>query len=509
MFGRREFISGSTAFAASIALAKGRTEPKLRVGVLSDIHITTDEDVPAFEKALRYFDTRKVDAVLISGDLTRWNWIREFELVAATWYRVFPDDRRSDGEPVERLFVTGNHDVDGWAYKPAGFASVEEARETSFFFHRDEVWQRLFHEPYRQVSMKEVKGYRFVLRNWLSILGRESRIHPLAEGFRDEPNPVEEFLSRQDLGGEKPFFYVQHEQPDDTVNATWLVGGVRWTNGQDDGTAKRILSKYPNCICLSGHSHNSLTDELSIWQGAFTAVNCSALTGFPFCAPGRENGWSMDDFGREPPLEMPCFDKSRVRQGMLMEVYEDAVVFRRHEFVCDRQLGPDWIVPTGSNAPRPYTFEKRLKEAKKPAFPKGAEVVVRQGDGYGRNAAGTGRAKEKHAQVFVSFPAVRTTDGSPVRAWDYAVRVELVTGDVVKTACERCVFSEGVFQAEEEETKPVVCAFNRKDIPSTADSRQKIRFVVTPRSCWGVEGDPIATSWMSVGAIKKNMEEGK
>ena len=61
MFGRREFISGSTAFAASIALAKGRTEPKLRVGVLSDIHITTDEDVPAFEKALRYFDTRKVE----------------------------------------------------------------------------------------------------------------------------------------------------------------------------------------------------------------------------------------------------------------------------------------------------------------------------------------------------------------------------------------------------------------------------------------------------------------
>ena len=156
MFSRREFFSGSAAFAVSVALAKGRTDPKLRVGVLSDIHITTDEDVPAFEKALRYFDTRKVDAVLISGDLTRWNWIREFELV---------------------------------------------------------------------------------------------------------------------------------------------------------------------------------------------------------------------------------------------------------------------------------------------------------------------------------------------------------TGDVVKTACERCVFSEGVFQAEEEETKPVVCAFNRKDIPSTINSRQKIRFVVTPRSCWGVEGEPIATSWMSLGAI--------
>ena len=79
----------------------------------------------------------------------------------------------------------------------------------------------------------------------------------------------------------------------------------------------------------------------------------------------------------------------------------------------------------------------------------------------------------------------------------------------MKTLCERCVFSEGVFYSEEDETKPVVCAFNRKDIPSRANSRQKVRFVVTPRSCWGVEGEPIASGWMSVGEIKEIKEDGK
>ena len=89
-------------------------------------------------------------------------------------------------------------------------------------------------------------------------------------------------------------------------------------------------------------------------------------------------------------------------------------------------------------------------------------------------------------------------DGSPVRAWDYAVRAEFVAGDIVKTLCERYVFSEGVFYSEEDEAKPVLCAFNRKDIPAKATSLQKVRFVVTPRSCWGVEGKPIASPWTAI-----------
>lgn len=120
---------------------------------------------------------------------------------------------------------------------------------------------------------------------------------------------------------------------------------------------------------------------------------------------------------------------------------------------------------------------------------------------FGRNAAGNGIAKEKHAQVYVSFPAVRMLDGSPVRAWDYSVRIEFAAGDVEKTLCERCVFSEGVFYSEEDETKPVVCAFNRRDIPMTVNTRQKIRFVVTPRSCWGMAGDPIVSPWMAAHCV--------
>jgi len=498
---RRGFVVGGACFAAAKALAVKGEKPNLRVGILSDVHVDSERPARNFERALRYFDSRKVDAVMITGDLVTWNRYREFKLMAETWYKVFPDDRRSDGVRIERLFITGNHDVDGFAYAGARYKSLAEAKEDGFYYHREKYWREFFHEDYKPISVKTVKGYSFVLRNWISVLDPDKDYPPFAKlaGCRAESNPVADFLAALDLPKDRPFFYAQHEMPNDTVNASWLVKGERWGNGHDDGTSTKILSRYPNVIAFSGHCHNSLTDELSIWQGAFTAVNCSCNCGFVFTAPGRENGWSCDDFNREPPFEMGPIDINKVNQGLVMEVFDDVVVLERHEFRYGHRLGPDWVIPTGRGAPKPYAIESRLKSAKKPAFAAGSAVAVRKGPGIGRNAAGTGLAKEPHDQIFVSFPAVRMTDGSPARGWDYSVRAELLSGDVVKTLCERCVFSEGAFYAEEDETTPVVCAFNRKDLPSRLNARQKVRFVVTPRTCWGVEGTSISTVWMTIG----------
>ena len=505
---RRNFMKGCAAMGAAKAFGVKGTAANLRVGILSDVHVDGERPARNFERALRYFDFRNVDAVLIAGDLVTCNRYREFKLMADTWYKVFPDDRRSDGVKIERLFITGNHDVDGFAYPGAKYKSLSEAQEDGFYFHREEYWREFFHEDYKPVSVKMVKGYAFVLRNWLSVLDPGGEYYPpiaREAGCVAEPNRVAEFLASLDLPKNRPFFYVQHEMPNDTVNASWLVKGERWGNGHDDGTSTKFLSKYPNTIALSGHCHNSLTDELSIWQGAFTAVNCSCNSGYVFMAPGRENGWSCDDFNRDPPLEMAPIDIYKVNQGLVMEVFDDAIVFERHDFRHGHRLGSDWVVPVGINAPRPYALESRLKAARRPSFQSGADVKVWLGEGYGRNASGMGVAKEKHAQIYVSFPSVRTMDGSPERAWDYSVRIEQSSGDILKTLCERFVFSEGSFYAEEDDKDRVVCAFNRKDIPVRLNKRQKIRFIVTPRTSLGMEGEAISTEWMCVDALHEAM----
>ena len=55
----------------------------------------------------------------------------------------------------------------------------------------------------------------------------------------------------------------------------------------------------------------------------------------------------------------------------------------------------------------------------------------------------------------------------------------------------------------------MVYAFNRRDLPMKVNSRQKVRFVVTPRSSWGVEGKPIASPWIAVDKIARGVPEGQ
>ena len=90
---RRSFFRGAAAFAAagaarSYAAAVGAGKPNLKFGVLSDIHVSPAEymkrylkgdpsfhrprETDLFEKALRYFDERGADAVILAGDLADW-----------------------------------------------------------------------------------------------------------------------------------------------------------------------------------------------------------------------------------------------------------------------------------------------------------------------------------------------------------------------------------------------------------------------------------------------------
>ena len=83
----------------------GGVEPRLKVGVLSDIHLLVQKDSMHsdvyFEKALRWYDEQKADAVLLCGDIADCGLVSELEYAAAIWNRVFPGDRRSDGEPIK------------------------------------------------------------------------------------------------------------------------------------------------------------------------------------------------------------------------------------------------------------------------------------------------------------------------------------------------------------------------------------------------------------------------
>lgn len=490
---RREFIAGVTAAGAAVTLGGAAKPAELRVGILSDVHCRN------LEKGLRLFDAAKADAVLLTGDLFLFATVKELEDVAATWFRVFPNDRRSDGGRIERLFITGNHDEIDWC-RP--FGSWEELRAKSMRFNREAAWKRLFGEDYEKIRIKEVKGYKFVLRHWL-CRGRTEFGHPIPA----EADVVPAFMAAHADGlrsAGKPFFYVQHEPITETVNCSWLLGGLPWDVGYVRRGERAIFDRFPNCIALTGHSHETLTDERSIWQGAFTAVNCSCAHGQLFTPPGRENGRCVAfDLNRTPPREMEIIDRWQSPQGLIMDVTAGEVRFQRLDIARNEKVGPDWLVPLfagGATVPPSgvpkYDFATRKAASRPPTFAADAKVAVALvKEGHYRKFGSFEKGlemSETHPQVKVSFPAI-TTERSPTRAYDFAVRCEAMAGDVVRTVCESRVFSPRFASAERWDRDDAFCLFPAAAIPKRFGGR--VRFVVTPYDCWGNAGAPLVGDW--------------
>ena len=496
MLTRRNFIGSAGAFGAlaSSAAAGGRAlpplpagkEPRLRIGIASDIHLHPLRATPGkeatFEKALLYFREQGVDGVVVPGDLVTDGETEAMELVAKTWFKVFPGNRGDGGKPVARLFILGNHDSTGAYRRIPGYEKrlgEQSMKDEWFCLDRARHWERLFGEKYEPIFYREVKGYRFVLRNWIA-------------GNLGDRDTLPEFMAAHgaELAGDRPFFFVQHPHPRGTCCQSWTDGsGKPWIDCSDDGHSTEILSGFPNCVALTGHSHTTLTDEHAIWQGAFTSVGCGCMGGYAFMFPGRENGQAHDDFRQVTPrpMTMPILNFTASKQGMTMDVFDDRIVFRRREFNTGLSLGPDWTVPLPSPGDRPYAFAPRREAAARhpPQFPAGAVVKVEE-----RRLRD--RSKTEKDMVRVSFPSIPSRGGA-MRAFDFSVSAETRIGDCTRVLVEKRVYSPGMLRPEELDVDDAFCTFAKEELALGRD----VRFSVVPLDCWGNRGGAIASEWRS------------
>ncbi|MBQ6010693.1 MAG: metallophosphoesterase, partial [Kiritimatiellae bacterium] len=268
--------------------------PKLKFGVVSDVHVRLAADgrtlaagyeTDTLERTFAYFRDQGVDAVMIAGDMADLGLTRELKAVAEAWFKVFPNDRAPDGRKVERLFVFGNHDAFGLKNGGRVFKDANVLAREAMQADPKKAWAECFNEEWQPYYTKNVKGYDFFCSHWQPGIWcngvAETGCAGCIDAFRDQ-------MKRCDPS--RPFFYVQHPHPRDTV-----YGKCAW--GMDDGSATKLLSAFPQAIAFSGHSHEPLTNEKSIWRGAFTSVGtgslrylaADALRNFEYTA-GYENG---------------------------------------------------------------------------------------------------------------------------------------------------------------------------------------------------------------------------
>ena len=482
---RKSFIGAGMAAVSVVpvsAVASGSVntsgQRRLRLGVLSDIHITDAASTAPFEAVLRIFDRAKVDGVVACGDLTDYGTEPQLKLLADIWFKVFPEGKRSDGAEVANLMHYGDHDTSGNTYrrcKPCVklYPDEEAMRKILLSRNRKTAWERCFREPWAPIVHKRVKGYDFVLSHF-------TRGEPGNMSGNNTPG-LEKFMSSLKLDPQKPFFHSQHR-----VYRNTACGPYLW--GQDDGTTGALFAaKYPQVIAFCGHAHQCSTNDQIVWQGDFTAVAVPSLR-YCITMPGRENGFSLTD----RPFTRPAYTMGEMRvgegfdftrQGMIVDVYDNRIVVSRHEFKYNARTGHDLTIPLPSPGDRPFAFENRCRTVPAPVFPDGASIEVRE-------VRAKDRVGDEQDMYELSFPPASMTDSTP-RANEYEVCVETQWGDVIKTVATRRFYSRSYIWGDAHDRKTVICRMLKNDVPLN----RPFRFVASPMNSYYVRGAAIKTEF--------------
>ena len=498
---RRFFIGGAVLagafggcrmFEAPLGSCAGG-KPNLRMGVISDVHLLSriawplefcelrgDEEI--FRQTLRYFRDQNVDAVMITGDIADYGMVDELELAMEVWREVFPDDRAPDGHKVERLWVSGNHEINGHLYDDyAKLKFPDQAECARHCLRADWVrnWSRITGEPYSHFFAKEVKGYRFLSTHW-GFDAESANWTNYGKGG----NYGEELKAYLEANGSKldpsrPFFYFQHPHLKGTCFAPWC-----W--GADTGVTTEVLRKFPNAVSFSGHAHYPITDERAIWQQEFTAV---ALPSLKFLESpcqahgdfGYENSyrnWAPKEKTGESQKTTNAVRQGTSPQGTLVDVYDDRIVVSRREFPSAVPVGADWVIPLASE--RPFAYAARAKKSAPPEFAADAAVTVRP---VRRRTRGD-HPVEKDC-VELTFPPARA-GGS--RVFEYEIAA--IGSDGVKKAFNLLAFGYNRPPDHAETKAPTVMSISLDRLPA-----RPIRFEVVPKDCWWNRGKAIVGSF--------------
>ena len=156
---------------------------------------------------------------------------------------------------------------------------------------------------------------------------------------------------------------------------------------------------------------------------------------------------------------------------MIVNVYDDRVVFERHEVGEGGKLGPDWVLPLGASSPSPFSRAELTKTVGSPEFGAKAKLETQKVPGNLR----------------IKIPMA---DGNPdSRVYAYNV---VVVGDDPKARLFKSVFFSGVNSGIGHEPNRGI---TEVEIPAAElPAGKKLTIAVRPVSSLGTKGKTIGTT---------------
>ena len=472
-FNRREFLKGSLASLGFLALDglpvfaapagfKPKKQPNLVFGILADSHLMVAGDGVSphggfphtyISNAFRLFFERGIDAFVHLGDAAHRGAVRELEFHRERFEDVFG----KRGGPA-KLLVAGNHEYFGDCDRIRKIWPVEKVwREHAIKGDFPRNWERAWGEKFEECWHREVNGYHFFGRHWLT----------------DEVKFAEFILSHAEscgLKGSKPFFILSHAR-----NHFHFCHALR---------------EYPNAIAFFGHWHQSNADWKSIYfdkfGGFFPSIECGACRFDGGNTLDANESVLKEKFAasdKKPEEKEQDWHSNKVpsRQAMVVNIYDDFVMFERHEVGQGGKLGPDWVLPlkwrekkdaNGEPFKHPFSRDMLARRIGTPEFPARAKLEIgRIGD-----------------SLKLKIPLADGNDKSRVFAYDV-----VVIGDDPQKKFFKSIYFEGCNLGIGHEPDHGITTL---DIPkSELPEGKKLTIAVRPISSLGTKGKPLVVTY--------------
>lgn len=333
-------ILAPVCFSANGAAEPAAFTPVLRFIASSDTHVRDTDDLTikrigkmldlGYSAAENDPNYKKLDALLVAGDLTHDGTKTEFERFAAAVNGSLRDGTRFLG------VVAKNHD--GYEMRRAEMRAVyEDLTGNDADFH------------------VVINGYHFI--------GLSASSNDLMHY-----DPGQLFWLRKQLDdaiandAHKPIFVMHHEHVLNTVYGSSLYDtwGVPYFTS--------ILKDYPQVVDISGHSHYALNDPRSIWQGEFTAIGTGSVY-YTELTIGMDRSYNPPDAYNVSTCWIVEVDAANRVRLVGMDIGAGEALC---EYILDNPADP---------ANREFTPEKRKAASCAPAFAPGEAISVQKKDG--------------------------------------------------------------------------------------------------------------------------------
>lgn len=281
----------------TITIGDGST---LKIGVFSDSQLNQSNTYESkyaghLRETLTLFKQQKVDLILFAGDICDLVSDEAYQTHNRIWDEVFGNNA------PEKLYIMGNHDY--WYENDYNSTAGKQKKFEKYI--GQSPWEH-----------KVINGFHFIACSPSKGSGLEEKELDWLK---------EQLVSATENNKDKPVFVLTHHNVPDTV-----YGSNDWS----DSALKGVFDNYSNVVSISGHSHNALLDERSIFQDKFTAIQTQSIAyleqggDYGKYVPSRDKISTVPDRDDEAPM---CYiinvDQNKTvveRWNVMMKVEEKA-----------------------------------------------------------------------------------------------------------------------------------------------------------------------------------------